>query len=93
MDYLVYLGSFEFQKIMIEAATLRITLNIENHFKHRFKIQFSTEFCMDKQMAIFDPVGLPGILYWYGIYPLHSLVFRGMISGIVQACMDEVKGT
>ena len=38
-----------------------------------------------RQVAIFDPVGLPGLLYWYLIYPVHGLVFRGMLRGIVQA--------
>ena len=28
-----------------------------------------------RQTAIFDPVGLAGLAYWYGIYPLHELVF------------------
>jgi len=35
-----------------------------------------------RQTAIFDPSGLWGLLYWYGIYPLHALVFRGMLRGI-----------
>jgi uncharacterized protein YbjT (DUF2867 family) len=35
------------------------------------------------QTAIFDPVGLSGLAYWYGIYPLHCLVFRGLLRGIV----------
>jgi hypothetical protein len=35
------------------------------------------------QTAIFDPIGLPGILYWYGIYPLHAFVFKGMLQGII----------
>jgi uncharacterized protein YbjT (DUF2867 family) len=34
------------------------------------------------QTAMFDPIGLFGQLYWYGIYPLHDLVFRGMLRGI-----------
>jgi hypothetical protein len=34
------------------------------------------------QTAIFDPVGLSGLLYWYGIYPLHRRVFDGMLAGI-----------
>ena len=34
------------------------------------------------QTAIFDPVGVLGPLYWYGVYPLHALVFKGMIAGI-----------
>jgi uncharacterized protein YbjT (DUF2867 family) len=29
--------------------------------------------------AIFDPVGLLGEIYWYAIYPLHGLVFNGML--------------
>ena len=37
------------------------------------------------QTAIFDPVGLRGIVYWYGIYPLHQLVFAGMLRGIARA--------
>jgi uncharacterized protein YbjT (DUF2867 family) len=38
-----------------------------------------------RQTAIFDPAGLPGIAYWYGIYPLHQLVFAGMLRGIARA--------
>lgn len=38
-----------------------------------------------RQTAIFDPVGLLGLAYWYGVYPLHRLVFAGMLRGIAQA--------
>ena len=34
------------------------------------------------QSAIFDPLGLWGILYWYGLYPVHYFVFKGMLMGI-----------
>ena len=34
------------------------------------------------QTAVFDPVGLFGQLYWYGIYPLHDRVFGGMLRAI-----------
>jgi len=37
------------------------------------------------QTAVFDPSGLSGLLYWYGLYPLHWLIFRGMLRGIVRA--------
>jgi len=37
-----------------------------------------------RQTAIFDPAGLLGLLYWYGIYPLHARVFQGMLRGIVR---------
>ena len=35
-----------------------------------------------RQTAIFDPMGLWGLAYWYGVWPLHQLVFRGMLRGI-----------
>jgi hypothetical protein len=38
-----------------------------------------------RQTAIFDPVGLFGIAYWYALYPLHQLVFAGMLRNICRA--------
>jgi uncharacterized protein YbjT (DUF2867 family) len=38
-----------------------------------------------RQTAIFDPVGLAGLAYWYALYPLHQLVFGGMLRGIARA--------
>ncbi len=35
-----------------------------------------------RQTAIFDPVGLFGLAYWYALYPLHQLVFAGMLRNI-----------
>jgi uncharacterized protein YbjT (DUF2867 family) len=34
------------------------------------------------QTATFRPLGLPGRLYWYAVYPLHGLIFNGMIKKI-----------
>ena len=38
-----------------------------------------------RQTAIFDPLGLSGLLYWYGIYPLHQCVLAGMLRRIALA--------
>ena len=35
-----------------------------------------------RQTALFDPVGLGGLLYWYGLWPVHRLVFAGMLRSI-----------
>ena len=37
-----------------------------------------------RQTAIFDPVGLRGRAYWYALYPLHQLVFAGMLRAIAR---------
>jgi len=36
------------------------------------------------QTAIYEPKGLKGLLYWYSLYPLHRLIFRGLITAIVR---------
>ncbi len=42
-----------------------------------------------RQTAVFQPSGVAGLLYWYGIYPLHGLVFSGMLKGIVKAAVNN----
>lgn len=37
-----------------------------------------------RQTALFDPVGVGGLLYWYGLWPVHRLVFAGMLRRIVE---------
>ncbi len=34
--------------------------------------------------AWFEPRGLLGEVYWWGLYPIHWLVFRGIVRGIKQ---------
>lgn len=36
------------------------------------------------QTAYFEPKGLFGLLYWYGLYPFHSLIFSSMIDHIAR---------
>ncbi|MBK8034647.1 MAG: SDR family oxidoreductase [Chloroflexi bacterium] len=40
------------------------------------------------QTAFFAPKGLFGLLYWYILYPLHSLIFSGMIRKLAQRAED-----
>jgi hypothetical protein len=32
-----------------------------------------------------DPRGLAGLAYWYGLWPIHRLIFAGMLRGIARA--------
>jgi len=38
-----------------------------------------------RQTAVFEPRGLAGVIYWYALYPVHSLIFGGMLKGIARA--------
>jgi len=37
-----------------------------------------------RQTALFDPVGVLGLAYWYLLFPLHQLIFAGMLRGIAR---------
>ena len=37
------------------------------------------------QTALYDPVGLLGLAYWYLVYQLHRFVFSGMLKNIARA--------
>ena len=50
-----------------------------------FEVQPDGDGAMIRQTAVFDPVGLLGLLYWYGVYPLHARVFAGMLRGMARA--------
>jgi uncharacterized protein YbjT (DUF2867 family) len=38
-----------------------------------------------RQTAVYDSIGLWGILYWYTVYPMHQLIFAGMLRNIARA--------
>ena len=64
----------------------RLRLAAEMRLPGRAWLEFDVEPDGDgvliRQTAVFDPVGLLGLLYWYGIDPLHARVFAGMLRGI-----------
>jgi uncharacterized protein YbjT (DUF2867 family) len=42
-----------------------------------------------RQTASFDPVGLSGLVYWYGISPAHHFVFGGMLRNLAKAATTD----
>ena len=40
------------------------------------------------QTAFFAPKGLLGLAYWYGLYPIHRIIFGGMIRNLAQRAMQ-----
>lgn len=54
-----------------------------------FEVTGSGSSATIRQTATFDPVGLIGRAYWYALYPLHQLVFGGMLQAIASAAVRE----
>jgi uncharacterized protein YbjT (DUF2867 family) len=74
-----------------------LRLSAEMKVPGRAWIQFEVEGNEDRstirQTAVFDPDGLLGLTYWYALYPLHNLVFRGMLRAISRASAGETRST
>ncbi len=49
-----------------------------------FYVEREGDACVIHQTAVFDPLGLFGRLYWYGIFPVHVVIFRGMLTSLVR---------
>jgi len=47
-----------------------------------FEVQATPHGSTIRQTAIFDPAGLGGLIYWYALYPLHHVIFSGMLRAI-----------
>jgi uncharacterized protein YbjT (DUF2867 family) len=43
------------------------------------------------QTAFFAPKGLFGFVYWYGLYPIHRIIFGGMIRNLAQRAMERAE--
>jgi hypothetical protein len=40
------------------------------------------------QTAFFAPKGLFGLVYWYALYPIHSMIFGGMIQRLARRAAE-----
>lgn len=72
--------AFEPDRLLRLAAEMRLPGRAWLEFEVKPEANGSTI----HQTAVFDPVGLSGQIYWYGIFPLHAWVFRGMLAGIAR---------
>lgn len=54
-----------------------------------FEVTGDTDHAVIRQTAVFEPVGLGGLVYWYGIYPLHRLIFVGMLRNIATSAVKR----
>ena len=43
------------------------------------------------QTAYFAPKGLFGLTYWYSLYPIHKIIFKGLINRIKSSIETQNK--
>lgn len=81
--------ALDFWRVEAFEAGHRLRLRAEMKLPGRawleFEVTASDGGSTIRQTAIFDPVGLLGLAYWYALYPLHIVVFGGMLRNVVSA--------
>ena len=86
-DFLRYGDALDFWRVVGLETDRSLTLRAEMKLPGEALLEFHIEpdgagQCTLRQTALFEPRGLFGLLYWYGVLPFHGIVFRGMLAGI-----------
>jgi hypothetical protein len=63
---------------------LRSEMKLPGRAWLEFVVEPAPEGALLRQTATFRPAGLLGYAYWYGLYPVHLLIFRGMVRRLAQ---------
>ncbi len=81
--------ALDFWRVEAYEPDRRLRLSAEMKVPGRAWLEFEVEprsgGATIRQTALFDPVGLLGVAYWYSLYPVHQLVFAGMLDNIARA--------
>jgi hypothetical protein len=70
---------------------LRAEMRLPGRAWLEFVVTPQEDGCEITQTAIFDPVGLFGLCYWYSIWLLHQFIFAGMLRNLAQAAHHHVE--
>ena len=73
-----------------------LRLRSEMKMKSRAWLQFEVEQLEEykvliTQTAFFEPKGLLGLMYWYSLYPIHKVLFSGMIQTLARHAEDSLR--
>lgn len=79
-------STLDFWRVQTYEPGRRLRLFAEMRVPGRAWLEFRAEpqgpFTVLRQSAYFEPHGLSGLLYWYLLWPIHEVMFRGMLRRI-----------
>ncbi len=85
-EKLIVGDAVDFWRVEVYEPDRRLRMQAEMKLPGRAWLEFQVDVengsTVIHQTAVFDPVGLAGLVYWYGIYPVHRRIFAGMLGGI-----------
>jgi uncharacterized protein YbjT (DUF2867 family) len=92
-----YGEALDFWRVVGYERDRRLALRAEMKLPGEAMLEFRIEprgahQCTLRQVALFQPRGLFGLMYWYAVAPLHHIVFRGMLQGIQREALQIASG-
>jgi uncharacterized protein YbjT (DUF2867 family) len=85
-------STLDFWRVQIYEPGRRLRLLAEMRVPGRAWLEFRAESqgrsTILRQIASFEPSGLVGLLYWYLLWPIHEVMFRGMLRRLANAALD-----
>jgi uncharacterized protein YbjT (DUF2867 family) len=80
--------ALDFWRVELCEPATRLRLAAEMRLPGRawleFDIKPSARGARIRQTAVFDPIGLSGLVYWYVLLPFHAVIFGGMLRSIAR---------
>jgi uncharacterized protein DUF2867 len=70
--------AFESDRLLL----LKAEMKLPGQAWLRFDVEPTGSGSLIRQTAVFQPAGMAGRLYWYGLLPVHTVMFRGMVRAI-----------
>jgi uncharacterized protein YbjT (DUF2867 family) len=68
---------------------LRAEMKLPGRAWLQYEVEPTTNGSRLVQTAFFEPKGLPGLAYWYGLYPVHGMIFRGMVRALATRAGED----
>jgi hypothetical protein len=85
-------STLDFWRVELYEPSRRLRLLAEIRVPGRAWLEFRAEpegsSTVISQIAQFEPCGLGGLLYWYFLWPVHELMFRGMLRRIAAVAVQ-----
>jgi uncharacterized protein YbjT (DUF2867 family) len=89
-----YGEALDFWRVVGYEKDIRLSLRAEMKLPGEAMLEFRIDpidstHCTLHQIALFQPRGLFGLLYWWSVVPLHGIVFSGMLRGIQREALRQ----
>ena len=72
---------------------LRAEMKLPGRAWLQFEVEPDNGGAVLTQTAVFDPVGLAGLIYWYALLPVHKIMFRGMLRNLARAGVEPASSS